>query len=73
MVPRLGDDFEMHDFDNYLFDVAAPLITSRRAFPADETAILDEFHALTAWCGLLLAEHGISTSARILLETIIPT
>ncbi len=24
MVPRLGDDFEMHDFDNYLFDVTAP-------------------------------------------------
>jgi hypothetical protein len=167
MIPRLGDDFEMHDFDNYLFDVAAPAdqrgyvsfmsvqpgtywikrkqfttdalirpetisgpiqpqqaldayvrdvlelearplppfrrirydimlesirtgnhycimfdrctvhhspdetlvqceieyIRSRRVLPFDETDVLDEFHALTAWCGSFLTGQGISSSA----------
>jgi hypothetical protein len=166
MVPRLGDDFEMHDFDNYLFDVTAPpsqhgyvsfmstqpgtywikrkhfttdalirpetisgpiqpqqpldiyvrdvlelharplppfrrirydimlesiptgnhfcimfdrctlhqspdetlvqceieYLRSRCVLPVDETHVLDEFHALTAWCGYFLTDQGISSS-----------
>jgi hypothetical protein len=166
MVPRLGDDFEMHDFDNYLFDVTSPAdqhgyvsfmstqpgtywikrkhfttdtlirpetisgpiqpqqpldayvreileldaqplppfrrirydimlesiptghhyciifdrctlhqypdetlvqceieyLRSRRVLPVDVTHVLDEFHALTEWCGNFLTEQGISST-----------
>ena len=37
-------------------------LRSRRVLPADETHVLDEFHALTAWCGNFLTEQGISST-----------
>ncbi|HUZ23176.1 MAG TPA: hypothetical protein VMV07_05365 [Streptosporangiaceae bacterium] len=49
--------------DEILVQCEIEYIRSRRVLPIGETLVLDEFQDLTAWCGELLASHGIITSA----------
>jgi hypothetical protein len=60
----LFDRCTLHDApDETLTQCEIEYVRSRRVLPLDPGHVLEEFAALTAWCGTLLAAHGIAATA----------